>query len=135
MASNSTYQEVAASEMSEQELNREIDQLLDQEDQQVPQYENQAGPETTEMEVRESEQIDIMEIVPQPQTSIQIDSIEGVFSNMAVKPNQGKVFEEIEPPSYHDTIVDPSPSYDVTCVDDQTGEILIEGKPEIHAQN
>jgi hypothetical protein len=51
---------------------------------------------------------------------------DGVFSNMSAKPNQGKTFEEIEPPSYHDVIVDPSPDYHINCVD-ETGEVLIEG--------
>jgi hypothetical protein len=53
---------------------------------------------------------------------------DGVFSNMSAKPAQGKVFEEIEPPSYHEVVVDPSPDYFVSCVDDN-GEILIEGFP------
>jgi hypothetical protein len=47
---------------------------------------------------------------------------------MSAKPAQGKVFEEIEPPSYHDVVVDPSPDYMVSCVD-PNGEILIEGFP------
>jgi hypothetical protein len=53
---------------------------------------------------------------------------DGVFSNMSAKPAQGKVFEEIEPPSYHEVVVDPSPDYFVSCVD-ENGEILIEGFP------
>ena len=55
---------------------------------------------------------------------------DGVFSNMAVKPTTnitaGKIYEEIEPPSYHETVVDPAPDYFINCVDD-TGEVLIEG--------
>ena len=53
---------------------------------------------------------------------------DGVFSNMAAKPNQIKEFEQLEPPSYHEVIVDPSPDYHISCID-ESGEILIEGFP------
>ena len=54
---------------------------------------------------------------------------DGVFSNMAVKPSDmttGKIYEELEPPSYHETVVDPAPDYFLNCVD-ESGEVLIEG--------
>ena len=54
---------------------------------------------------------------------------DGVFSNMAAKPTSltaGKIYEELEPPSYHETIVDPSPDYFINCID-ESGEVLIEG--------
>lgn len=51
---------------------------------------------------------------------------DGVFSNMSAKPAQGKTYEEIEPPSYHDAIIDPAPDYFVSCVDED-GQVLIEG--------
>ncbi|KAJ3000395.1 hypothetical protein HDV02_005755 [Globomyces sp. JEL0801] len=70
-------------------------------------------------------------ITTNPNSNRLVDhQLDGVFSNMAVKPSteQGKVFEEIEPPSYHDVIVDPSPDYHINCVD-ENGDVLIEGLP------
>lgn len=98
--------------ISQEEIDREIDQLLEDE-----QDEN-----TIEM----SEEIVDLEAQPQ---STQYTLNDGVFSNMSAKPALGnnKVFEEIEPPTYHEAVVDPAPDYFVNCVDENTGEVLIEG--------
>jgi hypothetical protein len=64
----------------------------------------------------------------QPLINSRINPTDGVFSNMSAKPTQGKIFEEIEPPSYHEVVIDPSPDYLVSCMD-ETGEILFEGLP------
>ena len=58
---------------------------------------------------------------------------DGVFANMAAKPQSsavtgGKIYEELEPPSYHETVVDPAPDYFINCVDADSGEVLIEGE-------
>lgn len=40
----------------------------------------------------------------------------GIYGNMSAKPDiSGRVFEEIEPPSYHEAIVDPAPDYFINC--------------------
>jgi hypothetical protein len=72
------------------------------------------------------EEVQANQIHNLPLNSTRVVPIDGVFSNLSAKPAQGKVFEEIEPPSYHEVVVDPAPDYNVSCVD-ETGEILFEG--------
>jgi hypothetical protein len=103
----------------QEEMDREIDELLQDE-------------EITELSSQnESEEIIEMEAAPVGQSSTQYTRNDGVFANMSAKPTVGggKTFEEIEPPTYHEAVVDPSPDYFVNCVDENTGEVLIEGFP------
>jgi Protein of unknown function (DUF2370) len=102
----------------QEEIDREIDELLQDE-------------EITELgNSNENEDIIEMEVAPVgAQSSTQYTRNDGVFANMSAKPTVGggKTFEEIEPPTYHEAVVDPSPDYFVNCVDENTGEVLIEG--------
>ncbi|KAJ3271351.1 hypothetical protein HDV01_006856 [Terramyces sp. JEL0728] len=104
--------------------------FIDQQSQEQYEISPEEEAELLDMEMPQEVPIQIQpEIVPQ-HARIQISENDGVFSNMAAKPSALTVkdFEEIEPPSYHDAVVDPAPEYLVNCVD-ENGEILIEGLP------
>ncbi|RKO91493.1 hypothetical protein BDK51DRAFT_33329 [Blyttiomyces helicus] len=73
---------------------------------------------------------------PAPQRTIRGN--DGVFANMAAKPDApsaepaGKTYEDLEPPSYAEVVHDVAPSYFETTVVStiaEDGQILIEGMP------
>ncbi|KAJ3357052.1 hypothetical protein HDU91_005460, partial [Kappamyces sp. JEL0680] len=137
------YKQLSQEDINES-LDREIDALLKEEEIEDMQDDRSAQPPAF---APESDEAANSASAPLPATSddislvanasggdetrISFHEIDGVFSNMAVKPTDitaGKIYEEIEPPSYHEAVVDPSPDYFINCVD-ETGEVLIEGLP------
>ncbi|KAI8804893.1 hypothetical protein BJ742DRAFT_741835 [Cladochytrium replicatum] len=63
---------------------------------------------------------------------------DGVFGHLAAKPDApsaGKVFQEIEPPSYAEAVHDPTPPYIETTIISgfgEDGDVIIEGMPVGH---
>ncbi|KAJ3254683.1 hypothetical protein HK103_007022 [Boothiomyces macroporosus] len=106
--------------------------FIDQQAQEHYEISPEEEAELLNMEIPKQEPTEIQPEIVVEQTRIHINEHDGVFSNMAAKPTALTVkdFEEIEPPSYHDAVVDPAPEYYVNCVD-ENGEILIEGNSSL----
>ncbi|KAJ3309818.1 hypothetical protein HDV04_005597 [Boothiomyces sp. JEL0838] len=106
--------------------------FIDQQAQEHYEISPEEEAELLNMEIPKQEPTEIQPEIVVEQTRIHINEHDGVFSNMAAKPTALTVkdFEEIEPPSYHDAVVDPAPEYYVNCVD-ENGEILIEVKQKV----
>jgi hypothetical protein len=66
-----------------------------------------------------------------PPTQITIQGTDGVFANMSATPVRGKIYEELEPPTYEAVVGDNVPNYFETCITgiDEWGDVMIEGYP------